>query len=170
MCLSDYSDTCGTDFAKLAGDDLLKSTVRRMLARLLTERRTAWRQVRDTMTDERQLQDIQQQLAQAWVQRDRAFIESVLAPEWSVTQPDGQVLTRAAVLGTFFDSVKLLRMVIDDVSVVLFQDTAVVRGRTVAAGEFNGSPVHARMRFTDVFIKRGSKWQAVASHASLLAP
>lgn len=125
---------------------------------------------RDTMTDEQQLQDIQQRLAQAWVQRDRAFIESVLAPEWSVTQPDGQVLSRTAVLGTFFDSVKLRSMVIDDVSVMLFEDTAVVRGRTVATGELRGSPVRARVRFTDVFIKRGSKWQAVASHASVLAP
>jgi hypothetical protein len=39
--------------------------------------------------DEKQLLMIQQQLARAWVERDRAFIERVLAPEWSVTQADG---------------------------------------------------------------------------------
>jgi uncharacterized protein (TIGR02246 family) len=120
--------------------------------------------------DEQQLRDIQQRLARAWVQRDRASIESVLAPEWSVTQPDGQVLTRSEVLGTFFDSVKIDRSVVDDVSVMLVGDTAVVRGRTVASGTLNGSPVNARIRFTDVFIKRDSKWRAVASHASPLAP
>jgi len=123
-----------------------------------------------TANDEQQLRDIQQRLARAWLQHDRAFIESVLAPEWSVTQADGQVLTRATVLGTFFDGLKLDTSNVDDVSVMLFGATAVVRGRTVASGTLNGSPVSARIRFTDVFIKRQSKWQVVASHASPLAP
>jgi ketosteroid isomerase-like protein len=119
--------------------------------------------------DEQRLEDIQQQLARAWTQHDRPFIESVLAPEWSVTQPDGQVLTRAVVLGTFFDAVTFDSNVIDDVNVLMLGDTAVVRGRTVASGTFNGAPVRARIRFTDVFIKREDRWQAVASHASSLS-
>jgi hypothetical protein len=119
--------------------------------------------------DERQLRDIQQQLARAWKQKDRAFIESVLAPEWSVTQPDGQVLARATVVGPFFDAITLDTSIVDDVTVTLFGDAAVVRGRTVAAGKFNGAPVSARIRFTDVFVKRRGQWQAVASHASPLS-
>ena len=122
------------------------------------------------MNDERQLREIQQGLARAWVERDHGFVESILAPEWGVTQPDGQVLTRSAVLGSFFDAVKIDSMVVDDVSVMLFGETAVIRGRTVANGSSNGSPVNARIRFTDVFIKRNGRWQAVASHASPLAP
>lgn len=51
---------------------------------------------------------------------------------------------------------------------MLYSGAAVVRGRTVAAGRFNGEPFHVRIRFTDVFIKRGGRWQAVASHASPL--
>jgi uncharacterized protein DUF4440 len=121
-----------------------------------------------TGDDEQQLRDIQQRLARAWLQKDRAFIERVLAPEWSVTQPDGQVLTRAMVLGPFFESVHLDTNTVDEVTVMLFGTTAVVRGRTVAAGTFNGAPVSARIRFTDVFIKRDGRWQAVASHASPL--
>jgi len=109
-----------------------------------------------------------QQLARAWTQHDRAFIESVLAPEWSVTQPDGTILTRSTVLGTFFDAVQFDSNVIDDVTVVLFGDTAIVRGRTVASAKLNGAPVTARIRFTDVFIKRNGRWQVVASHASPL--
>jgi ketosteroid isomerase-like protein len=120
--------------------------------------------------DEQRLKNIQQQLARAWRQHDRAFIESILAPEWSVTQPDGTVLTRAVVLGTFFDAVTFDSNVIDDVSVMSFGDTAVVRGRTVASGTLNGAPVIASLRFTDVFIKRHGRWQAVASHASPLLP
>jgi ketosteroid isomerase-like protein len=119
--------------------------------------------------DEQQLKDIQQQLARAWSQHDRVFIESILAPEWSVTQPDGQVLARAVVLGTFFDAVTFDSNVVDDVSVLLFGDAAVVRGRTTASGTLNGTAINARIRFTDVFIKRNGRWQAVASHASPLS-
>jgi len=121
-----------------------------------------------SVTDEQQLRDIQQRLADAWLQRDRAVIETVLAPEWSVTQPDGQVLSRASVLGSFFDGLRLDTFVVDDVSVMLFGTTAVVRGRTVTSGTLHGSQVNARIRFTDVFIKHEGRWQAVASHASPL--
>jgi len=120
--------------------------------------------------DEQELRQIQQQLARAWSQHDRAFIERILAPEWSVTQANGEVLSRATVLGPFFDAVSFESNVIDDVSVMLFGDTAVVRGRTVVSAMLNGAPVKARIRFTDVFIRRDSRWQAVASHASSIAP
>jgi hypothetical protein len=45
---------------------------------------------RQSSADEKQLLMIQQQLARAWVERDRAFIERVLAPEWSVTRLTAQ--------------------------------------------------------------------------------
>ena len=119
--------------------------------------------------DQQQLLAIQQQLSRAWRTKDRTVIEAVLAPEWSVTQADGTVLTRATVLGAFFDAVTIDSSTVDDVTVALFGNAAVVRGRTVASGELNGVPISARIRFTDVFVKRAGRWQAVASHASPLA-
>jgi hypothetical protein len=122
------------------------------------------------MDDERELLDIQQQLARAWVERDRAFIERVLAPEWSVTQADGSILTRANVLRSAFetDGLRVKSMVVDEVAVRLFGTTAVVRGRTAATGTDKDLAFNVRMRFTDVFLKRDGEWQAVASHASLV--
>lgn len=121
--------------------------------------------------DEEQLRGMQQQLARAWVQRDRDFIERVLAPEWSVTQADGTIRTRAAVLHDAFvaRTVSIESMVIDDVTVTLLGDTAIVRGRTQATGVAGGQRGTARLRFTDTFIKRAGRWQAVASHATILA-
>jgi hypothetical protein len=122
------------------------------------------------MVDEQWLRDIQQQLAGAWVARDRAFIEGILAPEWSVTQANGSILSRANLLRTAFDTaaLRVTSMVVDEVSVSIFGTTAVVRGRTSATGTDKGLAIEVRMRFTDVFLKRDGKWQAVASHASLL--
>jgi ketosteroid isomerase-like protein len=118
--------------------------------------------------DEQQLKDIEQQITQAWIHHDRSFIEDVLAPEWRVTQADGTIMSRADVLGPFFDSVQFDSNVIDDVTVTMFGDTAVVRGRTTVSARVNGAPVSARIRFTDVFLKRSGRWQVVASHASPL--
>lgn len=120
--------------------------------------------------DEQDLRDIEQGLARAWLDRDRAFLERVLAPGWTVTQPDGTILDRGTVLGEFFDAVRFDTNVIDDVDVQLFGDTAVVRGRTSVRATFNEVPVSATIRFTDVFIKRTRQWQVVASHASSLVP
>jgi hypothetical protein len=121
--------------------------------------------------DERDLLDIQQQLANAWVEKNRSYVERILAPEWRVTQADGSLVSRADVLRLAFESGNLVitRMVVDDVTVALFGEAAVVRGRTEAAGVLNGVTTAARIRFTDTFIKRDGEWRAVASHASALA-
>ena len=110
-------------------------------------------------------------LARAWVERDRAFIERVLAPEWSVTQADGTVRSRAAILHDAFvvARVSIESMIVDEVTVTLLGDTAIVRGRTQATGVVGGQRGSAQLRFTDTFIKRSGQWQAVASHATTLA-
>jgi len=118
--------------------------------------------------DEQDLRDIVQGIARAWLHRDRAFLELVLAPEWTVTQADGTTITRSTVLGEFFDAVTFDVNMIDDVVVMLFGDTAVVRGRTTVQATVNGAAVSARIRFTDVFVKRKQQWQVVASHATSL--
>jgi Domain of unknown function (DUF4440) len=121
--------------------------------------------------DEQELRDIQQQLARAWIEKDRAFIEQVLAPEWKVTQTDGSILTRADVLRNAFENSTLIvkSSKVDDVTVTFVGTTAIVRGRTEATGIVNGKSISARLRFTDVFVKRDGRWQAIASHASSLA-
>jgi hypothetical protein len=57
---------------------------------------------------------------------------------------DGQLITRVAWLASL-DAVKFDSVTIDDVSVRLFGDTAVVRGRTAMVG---GAPMNVRLRVT----------------------
>jgi ketosteroid isomerase-like protein len=121
-------------------------------------------------TDEKQLEELQQALARAWVGGDRATIERIIAPDWSSTGPDGRVTDRAGVLSDVFGTRqhKILRLEIDDVNVRVFGDAAVVTGRTHGVGEVRGSAYDVFIRFTDTFVRRDGRWQAVASHASLL--
>lgn len=120
--------------------------------------------------DDKVLAQLQQELAAAWMAGDRATIERIVAPEWSVTGPDGGRSDRAAVLAQVFETRvhRILRLEIDDVAVKLFGDAAVVTGRTRGAGTFNGAPYEVVIRFTDTFVRREGRWQAVASHASVV--
>lgn len=120
---------------------------------------------------EETLAELQQVLARAWVAGDRAAIERIIAPDWTTTGPDGVVRTRPQVLSEFFETRvhRVHQMAVDEVQARVFAEAAVVSGRTHAVGEFAGQRYDVRIRFTDVFVSRQGQWQAVASHASLLA-
>jgi len=116
------------------------------------------------------LRDIEERLATAWVKGDRAFIEQILADDWSVTDLTGRVLKKAEVLEEAFGSKdrQIVSMRIDEISVRPFGDWAIVTGRTQAAGQYRGEVAKVMLRFTDVFAYRNGKWQVVASQATLL--
>ena len=114
------------------------------------------------------LQEIQHELSAAWMARDRATIERLIAPDWSVTHVEGQRLSRAGVFRGMLesDATQIEASTLDDIEVRLFGDAAVVTGRNHARGTQAGTPFDVRLRFTDVFVRRDDHWQAVASHAT----
>ena len=57
-----------------------------------------------TMQDEAELIELQQILAKAWLTGDRAIVESLIAPEWTSTGPDGSTTDRASVLAQVFET------------------------------------------------------------------
>jgi hypothetical protein len=77
---------------------------------------------------------IEQQLARAWVDSDRATIDRIIASDWTTIAITGRLLTRAEVMADFFRSGKspIAAMTIDEVRVRLLGDVAVVTGRTTA--------------------------------------
>ena len=117
-----------------------------------------------------QLKSIQQQLAAAWIARDRDTLERLPAPDWMVTHVTGQRMTRADVLRDMLESAatRIESMDVDEVDVRLFGDAAVVTGRTHARGLQADAAVDVTLRFTDVFVRRSDRWQAIASHATLI--
>ena len=55
---------------------------------------------------------------------------------------------------------------IDDLNVRVFGNVAVVTGRSVLAGSYQGNRASVVQRFTDVFVKRDGRWQVVASQGT----
>lgn len=124
------------------------------------------------LSDESTLHELEQRLAAAWVKGDRAFIESLLADDWAVTDPSGRVLTKRQVLDETFASSdrRIEAMTVDEVEVRLLGDAAVVTGRTRATGSYRGQSGTAILRFTDVFHYRDGRWQVVASQGTSITP
>ena len=122
------------------------------------------------MQDETELIELQQTLAKAWLAGDRATVERIIAPEWTSTGPDGSTTDRAKVLAQVFETGahRIRGLNVDDVKARVFGDAAVVEGRTHGVGEFEGSGYDVVIRFTDMFVRREGRWQAVASHASIV--
>jgi hypothetical protein len=122
--------------------------------------------------DKEELIRIEGELAVAWPKGDKESIDRILAPDWSVTNALGQVQTREQVMRDAFQSgtLKVRSARVDDIQVRLFGNTAVVTGHSFSEGLYAGKPFRANLRFTDVFVKRMQRWQAVASHASAIQP
>jgi ketosteroid isomerase-like protein len=116
-----------------------------------------------------QLRGIEQGLAVAWVNLDREFIERILADDWTVIDPSGRILTKSQVLEEAFVSEdrQVTSATIDDVSVRLFGDWALVTGRSHAVGQYEGEHIEISLRFTDVFVRQSdAEWKVVASQAT----
>ena len=112
-----------------------------------------------------ELAQIEQRLARAWLDGDRATISAILDPEWRVIDIAGRSRTKTDVLDEMFASSArpIAAMTVDDVVVRMFGEAGIVTGRTTARGN-NGESVV--LRFTDVFLKRGDRWQIVASQGT----
>ncbi|HVG87255.1 MAG TPA: nuclear transport factor 2 family protein [Vicinamibacterales bacterium] len=123
------------------------------------------------MNDTGAIVELEQQLAQAWVLRDRGFIDDVLAAEWTVTDPSGRVLTKQQVLDETFSSDErtIDSMTVDEIVVRLFGMVAVATGRTRAAGSYKGERASVELRFTDVLQKHGDRWRFVVSQGTFVA-
>lgn len=129
-------------------------------------------ELRQGSKDAAAIVDLEQRLAAAWVKGDRAFIEALLAPDWTVTDPSGRVLTRQQVLDETFLTTdrKIEAMTVDDLEVRVLGDTAVATGRTRATGSYRGVSASVVLRFTDVFVRRDSRWQVITSQGTMVNP
>jgi len=49
---------------------------------------------------------------------------------------------------------------VDDLNIRTFGDVAIVTGRSVLAGSYQGERASVVQRFTDVFVRRDGRWQS----------
>ena len=97
--------------------------------------------------------------------RDAAGLACLLGFEFTDINWAGQSIPRAQVLAALPHRFAV-RLDLSDMTVLLHGDVAIVHGlnrQTDAAGKFAGA-----VRFTDVFLYRDGRWQAVSAQETVL--
>ena len=116
------------------------------------------------------LMQLERDIGKANIESDYAFFDRVEAEEFIFTDAGGGVTTKKQDLEGLKQppnpDVKLIAYDVDEMSVRLYDKTAVVTGRVTTKRLVKGQPITSQSRFTDVFVWREARWQLVAGHSS----
>ena len=116
-------------------------------------------------------QQILEQLERDWVgalqRNDAAFVDTVLAPEFVATYGDGSRGDRVRELQLVKDfNQQVDKWTVDEFTVKVFRDTAVVWFTQRMVGPIQGKPTEIVTRYMDVFVNRDGKWLCVGSQST----
>lgn len=126
-------------------------------------------QSEDSHSRERQLLALEHLWNEAQVNRDSHALAGMIGDKFVNTEWDGEVSERGKFLADIADpEFKVSLLNIQDVKVILYQDTAVVTGIYHTKGTHQGKLFEHAGRFTDTWVWEDAKWECVASHTSLL--
>jgi ketosteroid isomerase-like protein len=120
-------------------------------------------------SDEHEVRTVEREWGDAFERRDFAALDRIMADEYILTDPLGNVRGKAESLAALetnevlFESTKS-----DNVNVRINGDTAVVTGRSTFRGRYKGWSMAGKYQYTDVLVKRSGSWQAVSSHITAL--
>ena len=114
--------------------------------------------------NESTLLQLEQSWAKALEQHDSTTVSCILADEFEDADVNGQLHHRAETLARI-PRRSPSQNHLEDLKAHVFGDFAYVRGLNRVTDP-SGKPV-AQVRFTDVFVYRDGRWQAVAGHGTL---
>jgi ketosteroid isomerase-like protein len=123
-----------------------------------------------TESVEQELIKLENEWADAWVKRDAASFDRIIADDYTWTSPWGDVWTKAQDLALVKSGEAVIKSwVLADMKVRVYGDTAVVTGRNTIKETYKGEDVSGQNRWTHTWVKRAGRWQCVAAHSSEIA-
>ena len=126
-------------------------------------------QSRSMQGDRETLIQLERDWDEAFRNRDVAFFENVLAEEFMATYGDGTRVNRAQELEMIANfNLRIDSSSVDDFTVNLYDDTAVVWFTQHLSGPSQGRTLELTYRYMDVFVFRDGRWQCVASQSTQL--
>lgn len=121
------------------------------------------------ISTENQVRQIEIDWGVAFERRDMVTLDLLMAEEYILTDPLGQLRTKTETLAAIETSeVDFQSTQSDDVNVTIYGETAVVTGRSTFRGRYKGWSMTGCYQYTDVLVKRNGSWKAVSSHITAL--
>lgn len=123
-----------------------------------------------SQVEKEELLKIQDEWGAARINGDAAYLETLYAEEFRISNMNGDVVDRARDIAVFAVRPRVLEpisIVDEDMQVSVYGDVAIVTGIENLKGTFNGvrGPDLA-LRFTNVFVRRDGRWQMVTHHST----
>jgi len=113
---------------------------------------------------EQQLKQMEDDWAKAIKDKEAATLRRIIAEDWVGTDDKGKVSNREQAISQITSYPDVIESNENfDMQVRVYGNTAVVIGGARERGTRNGTAYTDTYRWTDVFVKRGGRWQAVVS-------
>jgi ketosteroid isomerase-like protein len=117
--------------------------------------------------EEREIMALQHAWMKAVMEHDASTLEQILADDFTLTSvhSGGELVGRAGYVASF-GKVKNSRFSFRDVVIRIYGEMAVVNSRFHQQYAGESKETAGEFLLTDVWVKRGGRWQAVSRHAS----
>ena len=116
---------------------------------------------------EQELIKLEKEWADAWVKGDVAALDRTLADDFVSTDFEGTLWDKAMTVALMKSGEhKVSSAVLDDMKARVYGDAAVVIGHATVKEIYKGKDLSGQYRFIDTFVKRGGRWQCVASQGT----
>lgn len=115
---------------------------------------------------------IEKDWSDADVKKDVAALNRILAEDWVGIDFQGTVMNKAAVLrdvGAKSDITATESTTLGEMKIRVYGNTAVVSGTEVERSQYRGEDSSGEYIWTDVFVRRNGRWQAVSSQSTKMA-
>ena len=107
---------------------------------------------------------------ESYVKRDTDFLERHVSDDYTSIDPHGTVVDKKGeILSVKSGGLAITEMKPNEMKVRTYGDAAVITGRSTIKAKVSGQDASGEYRFTDVWVKRGDRWQAVASQLTRIA-
>ena len=117
---------------------------------------------------EQELRKITNERISSIYRGDKTVFDRYLADNYVETSDDGTVQTKAKLMANFEPPPSSMKITfnIEDVQVSVYGDTAVMNFRGNFQIDVSGQKISESQRVTDVWMRRGGRWQLIAEHYS----
>jgi ketosteroid isomerase-like protein len=119
-------------------------------------------------TVEQVLMQMERDWMEANIKKDTGTLDRILADDWVAQTSDGPQTKAQALADSKSGDLKMDSWTLVEMKVRVFGDTAVVTGNHHEKSSYKGKDISGHYVWTDVFVKRQGRWQAVASQWSLM--
>ncbi|HEX8736645.1 MAG TPA: nuclear transport factor 2 family protein [Pyrinomonadaceae bacterium] len=119
---------------------------------------------------EQEVRKLERAWLDAYEQHDAKAMDAIVADDFTITFTDGSIQTKPQIL----NMIKAPRgannpppkFYTEETQARVYGDTVILIGRVITEWQQNGKPMKEQNRYTDTYVKRGNRWQVVASHLS----